>query len=299
MERAQAMVKAALTADALALGVHWIYDPQEVARKFTPETGLSAPGPDSYHKTAHQGDFTHNGDQIMALLRSVAALKTFDLDDFSRQWRQLFLDYPGYHDKATKETLAAYEAGRPPREAGSASSELGGGARLAPLFLVYGGRLETLMSWAAAETSLTHKSPLPMEMAAFFAAAGHHLLGGAGFKAALAEAAKAALVQPQAKELYAAGLGSLAEPTVKALGDFGRSCRADHLFPGLIHILLKYQDDPYQALVQSILAAGDNAVRAILTATLMAAKFGFAFIPERMWLGLNKRAEIETLLSGF
>ena len=42
-------------ADALSLGVHWIYDPNELAQKHGRITYYKAPGPDSYHPHKQAG----------------------------------------------------------------------------------------------------------------------------------------------------------------------------------------------------------------------------------------------------
>ncbi|MGY8713900.1 MAG: ADP-ribosylglycohydrolase family protein, partial [Verrucomicrobiia bacterium] len=55
-------------ADALSLGVHWIYDANELAQKYGRVTGYQAPGPDSYHPHKQAGDQGHVGDQALCLL---------------------------------------------------------------------------------------------------------------------------------------------------------------------------------------------------------------------------------------
>ena len=98
----KAMVWASFAADALALGVHWIYSIKRIARDFGLIETLLDPGPQSYHAAKHRGDFTHYGDQAFVLLESLAARGAFDPQDFSLRWRELF---NGYHDQATKATL--------------------------------------------------------------------------------------------------------------------------------------------------------------------------------------------------
>ena len=56
-------------ADALSLGVHWIYDSQELANKHGRVTHYMAPGGDSYHPHKQAGDQGHVGDQSLCLLK--------------------------------------------------------------------------------------------------------------------------------------------------------------------------------------------------------------------------------------
>jgi len=124
MEKAEGMVLASFAGDALALGVHWIYDPERILREFGRVNDYLAPKPDSYHPTKGKGAFTHYGDQTVVLLESLAARRGFDGADFATRWRALFADYRGYLDKATKGTLANFAAGRGPEASASPSGDL-------------------------------------------------------------------------------------------------------------------------------------------------------------------------------
>mgnify|MGYP001362030579 FL=1 len=55
-------------ADALSLGVHWIYDANELAQKHGRITHYKPPGTDSYHPHKQAGDQGHVGDQALCLL---------------------------------------------------------------------------------------------------------------------------------------------------------------------------------------------------------------------------------------
>ena len=86
-DKAQAMVLASLAADSLALGAHWIYDTDTLAREIGRVDRLLAPPQGSYHPTKNRGEFTHYGDQTLLLLESLA--KT-DLTRFTTQeWATL------------------------------------------------------------------------------------------------------------------------------------------------------------------------------------------------------------------
>lgn len=131
-ENARAMVMASFTADSLALGVHWIYNTNIIDKKVGRVAQLLAPIVQSWHPARGQGELTHYGDQTLLLLSSIAENGSFDLRRFAKDWQRFFMDYDGYVDKATKETLANFSQGKGPAEAGSSSTDLGGAARIAP-----------------------------------------------------------------------------------------------------------------------------------------------------------------------
>ena len=295
---AKDMTRAALAADTLALGVHWIYDPPRVAALFNLIQGPMEPQADSHHRQAVKGDFTHFGDQIMTLLESVSDLKTFNLEDWADRWRLLFHNYKGYMDHATRDTLANFAAGRPLAEAGSQSTDMAPAARLAPLYLVYGGDEGRLLTWAREQASLTTRHPLILELVEFWAAALHRALEGEEIPAALAEAAEIHLRDGELRRLYQAGLDSAGEADSTAvINRFGASCDAFKMFPGLIHLALRHSAQPREAMIQSILGAGDNATRATLIGTLMAAGYGASFMHPLWYEGVNRRARIEVYLA--
>ena len=60
-DNAQAMVLASLAADALALGAHWIYDTDKIAREIGRVERLLPPPPGSYHAGKGRGD---TGDRV-------------------------------------------------------------------------------------------------------------------------------------------------------------------------------------------------------------------------------------------
>jgi len=104
-DRAKAMVLASFTADALALGAHWIYDTVLIQQQFGRVESLIKPLKESFHPNKDLGEFTHYGDQALRLLEALVTGSGFDLDYFAKSWQELFDGYRGYFDKATKTTL--------------------------------------------------------------------------------------------------------------------------------------------------------------------------------------------------
>lgn len=74
------------TADALSLGVHWIYDTDELKSKFGYIDHYHAPGPDSYHPTKSAGEQSHIGDQALKLTESLSDDLKWDPFAFIQAW---------------------------------------------------------------------------------------------------------------------------------------------------------------------------------------------------------------------
>lgn len=297
-EKADAMVMAAFIGDSLALGAHWIYDVDRIRKDFGRVDSLLKPGPDSYHPTKDRGDFTHYGDQMFVLLQSVAAMKGFDLEAFSSRWRELFKDYKGYVDKAIRSTLDGYGAGKGPDAAGSSSTDLAGAARIAPIVRVYQGRVGLLVEAAEAQTRMTHRDPQVVECAVFFASVCSMVLAGASPLGAIKTVAETDFGLSPIRDWVAAGIRSRGKESTQAIAGFGQTCHSAQAFPGVIHLIAKYEGDLKEALVQAVMAGGDNAARAMTVGMVLGARLGWEGIPTEWLSALKKRDEIQRLLDG-
>ena len=69
--RIKAAVIGAFVADALSLGVHWVYNTDVIDKKLGRVEHYYDPMT-SYHTGKKAGDFTHYGDQMMVLLESAS-----------------------------------------------------------------------------------------------------------------------------------------------------------------------------------------------------------------------------------
>ena len=124
-------------ADALSLGVHWIYDANELAQKHGRVTHYKAPGADSYHPHKQAGDQGHVGDQSLCLLKFLSREKKWDPSMFMDDWLGMWPDYNDYVDGATKATLANVQNQTDKTQGGSDSVEIAGPARIAPLIVIF------------------------------------------------------------------------------------------------------------------------------------------------------------------
>lgn len=296
-DNARAMVLASFAADSLALGVHWIYDASKIANEYGRVERFIKPKENSYHPTKDKGDFTHYGDQQLVLLESVAATNGFDLNDFSERWQGLFQDYNGYFDAATKGTLRNFSKGNSPHNSGSPSDDLAGASRIAPLVLCFSNNLDELVEAAKVQTRMTHRDPLTVRCAEFFARAAWKSLRGTPPATAVTEVTEEIFPETIIAEWVAEGLDSINMDSVAAIGSFGQSCHTSDAFPGVIHLIAKYEHDLREGLIQSVMAGGDNAARGMAVGMILGAYLGEEHLPEPWITELKKGKEIQNHLS--
>lgn len=297
-DKTKAAVLGSFLGDSLALGAHWIYDQGLIAERFGRVDTLLAPAADSYHSTKKAGGFTHYGDQTLVLLESLAARKTFDLEDFGTRWLGLFRnDYRGYVDSATRQTLGTTEFGGP-GEWGSGSNDLSGAARLAPLAAVYANDPEGFAAAARAQAKMTHNNAEVLDAAAFYARTLAAVLNGTPPVAAMEQAAGKPYAKPL-KDWLETGLSMAHMPATQAVAALGQSCHAPDAFPAVAALVAKYEADPVEALVQNAMAGGDSAARGMILGALLFAHAGTAALPAAWLETLAARKKIEELLAAF
>ncbi len=295
-DKAASMVLASFTADSLALGAHWIYDTNEITNQFGLVDKLIAPLPTSYHQHKQQGDFTHYGDQAFTLLTSLSQHNGFDLQAFSTLWQQLFADYNGYIDTATKTTLANLQKNGVPESCGSSSTDLGGAARIAPLVFWYQNDQEHLVEAATQQTSMTHNHPATISGAVFIARSAYNILHGLSPVAAMEEALNEGVNDLDLDNRIRSALDTQGKETEKVIKDFGQACTIASALPGAVHLVVKYENDLQAALIANVMAGGDSAARGLTAGMLLGAYLGSQAIPNEWLTGLNKHQQLLSLL---
>jgi ADP-ribosylglycohydrolase len=296
-ENAKAMVLASFVGDSLSLGAHWIYDTDKIVKTFGRVETLLKPLEKSFHAGKDKGEFTHYGDQTYVLLESVAAKKGFDPEDFAIRWQEFFKDYPGYFDKATKATRANFSSGKSFNESGSSSTDLAGAARIAPLVYCYQDHLDQLVEASRVQTKMTHNNPQVVEGSAFFAKVTWKVLQGNSPIASLEEAAQEGFSEVPISQWVEEGLKSIGSDTLSVISRFGQTCHAEDAFPGVIHLIAKYEDDLKEALIENVMAGGDSAARGMVVGMVLGAHLGQESLPEEWASGLKKHKQILNLLS--
>ena len=297
-ERYAGLLYGALAADALALAPHWIYDQDDLARRFGAVTDFQAPASDGYHGGKQVGDQTHYGDQSLLLMESLTTCGgNFVMEDFAARWRRFAEESTSYHDHATKETLAHLQEGLGLTRAGSPSTELGGAGRIAPLLVALRHEEQpVILAGARAQTALTHATPIVIDAAEFITRTVFLLLKGLSIPSALQAATSFPYKMLPAEQYLQRAQAARHLSTGAAVKELGQSCDIAKAMPAVLLILLQHGDHLETALEENVMAGGDSAARGMVLGTLLGAAHGRRAIPER-WIGaLRARRPVEDFL---
>jgi len=289
----RAMVLASFAGDALALGPHWIYDTDKLNAQFGRVEDYLSPSPDSFHSGKADGQFTHYGDQVLLLLKTLDEGTTFDLEKFGENWRRFMEGYDGYKDKATKETLANFEADRDAFNSGSASTDLGGPARIAPLLYHFPSHLDLLQSYVREQTAMTHNSQTALLAADFLCRLCWDVLHGTRPKEAVARVLEEGVDDITLEMRIRNALESGSHSTPAVIKESGQACSAEQALPGVVHLITAYEDNLEEALIENVMAGGDSAARGLATGMILGAHLGMEAIPRR-WL--REMANYDTIV---
>jgi ADP-ribosylglycohydrolase len=291
------LILPSLCADALALGTHWIYNPSAIAR-LHPEGTRTYDAPRSkYHPGKSAGDFTHYGDQALVLLRSLVTRGGFTKEG----WREDWLAYwksnpPSYLDGATRNTLGFLERGV---DAASESNDLAAATRIAPVLAYLTDQpLDARIAAARAQTALTHGDRATIDTAEFFTRAVDAISSEKSLPDALDAAANAPYGNLDARDFLHQAKSSLHLEDRAAGEKFGLTCHTPEAFPLTLWFLLRYHNEPLEAVIRNTMAGGDNAARGMAIGLLMGAAHGIDWLPAGWLTDLSTRGEIDALLPG-
>ncbi|WP_419659217.1 ADP-ribosylglycohydrolase [Desulfosarcina variabilis str. Montpellier] len=277
-----AAVWGAFVADALSLGVHWVYNTGVIDKKFGRVEHYHDPLT-SYHKGKKAGDFTHYGDQTLVLLEAVCAKGGFDGQYFAERWKAFFTDYNGYFDKATKTTLENMATAENMTASGSPSDDLAGAARLAALLPVCSDDLALFVEAARKQTAITHNNDPVVTSADFFARVVDATLKGQPPVEAIETTLKTDFRDSDIAPLITMGMDSRQRDTREVIAEFGQMCSVEAGLPGAIHLICRYPDAYQTAMVENVMAGGDSSARGMLAGMVLAAAHGMSAIPEE-WI---------------
>lgn len=285
--------------DALALGPHWVYDQEEIRAKLGRVTSYHAPIA-KYHPGKSAGDFSHYGDQTLVLLQSVVEAGGFDPGRFAVRWRGFWEDpaNASYRDGATRQTLDRLQAGFSPERAGSNSHDIGGAARIGPLFLLKWEDDDALIAAARLETAFTHPADEVVASAEFFGRIVLAVRDGASIPAALEStlAVKPWSALPKSRLAAARESAASSATDSAALKTHGLNCHTDNAFPCICHLLLRHPEDPAAALIENATAGGDSAARGMILGLVYGTKFPATALPKEWLSGLRAHEEIARLI---
>ena len=288
--RQKGLIYGAFIGDALALGPHWIYDTDLIEQQFAPLTDFMEPAT-PYHSIKGAGDFTHYGDQSLMLLKHLASYRRFDLANFKEDWINFIKYNTLYLDHATKTSLDILTRGD--GFIGSDSMELGGLVRSGPLFALTHVTVDELL----AQTHLTHNNETLDAIVLFTYRLLKYVLSGKTPSEALD------LVYPESSDIIKAyvdqALANIDQPPVPTIKAIGQSCSAEFGLPASIYLILKYENDFVEALVQNAYAGGDSAARGMYIGMVLGAYMGYDKLPSKWIEDLNAKDTIKEALSVF
>ncbi|MEE4241305.1 MAG: ADP-ribosylglycohydrolase family protein [Desulfopila sp.] len=295
-DRYTAMVLASFAGDALALGVHWIYDTAQIERITGKITNYLDPQPNSYHSSKSKGDFTHYGDQTLVLLKSLGGREEFDLELFFSKWREFMLGTHGYLDRASKTTLANIKEGRSPNHSGSFSTDLGGSARIAPLLFACRNEYDTLLKFVLQQTAMTHNSAAALYGAEFLCHLTWEVLHGTEPREAVRKILSGGRADNDLDLKLRSACEHSQESTSALIRKYGQACSITDALPGVVHLVMKYQDNLREALQENVMAGGDSAARGLAVGMVLGAHLGIKAIPDSWIREMNNGPEIMALL---
>jgi len=292
------MVLAAFIADSLALGAHWIYDTDRIAQQFGTISDLLPASPEGYHPTKQRGEFTHYGDQMLHLLDYLCLQQgQFIATEYFSSWVEMFSHYSGYLDRAMKTSLENHNSGRPNLECGSASTDLGGPARFAPLLFCCVDDETLSVEYATALTRLTHNSPAALASSTFLARSCCFLLQGAQPREAFQESLDKGINDIDLEMRLYAVLDRSPGDVIETVKELGQMCGAAAALPGSIYTVLSHEESLENALIATVMAGGDSAARGMTVGMLLGAFLGETAIPPRWLAGLSSREHIQHQLT--
>lgn len=294
------IVLSSLIADALSLGSHWIYSQTEIAETFASVREYHDPAT-AYHPGKRAGDFTHYGDQAMALLRSLLEDGGFDLETFAKAWITFWEDPKNrtYRDGATRGVLANLRADVPLESAASPSNDIAGASRIGVLFAREWTSEDALALAARAQTAFTHGDPAVVEAAEYFARVAFRVREGERIPAALR-----AVAEERAWEAIPQSWFDVAERSARsdvkdreAAKEHGLTCHIPDAFPVILHFLLRYPVDGVAALEANLRAGGDSAARGMILGMVYGAQSDAITAFPGWAAGLRARDKIESILN--
>ncbi len=283
---------AALVADSLSLGPHWIYNQAKLERVYP--DGITEPQPplSSYHPRRGAGQLTHYGDQTLWLSRLIDKNGGFDPERWKSVWMENMGSYDGYIDGASRDTMAA--GGSKP----STSNDLAGATRIAPL-LDLAMSLDETIAAARQQTRLTHGDPGVADAAEFFVRATFAVRDGASLEQALLTAAGEGTYD-DLNPTAAIERASNSDPVDyrKASSELGLTCHLPEAFPLTLYFALRPGAEFAGAMSDNGMAGGDTSARAMLLALLFAARDGDVGAPLSDRLRLSQDSPLPEIVPG-
>lgn len=118
--RAQTLIASSLLADAATMGLHWIYNQQDIATKISGRQGGEFFEPPSCpFYTYESGKFSPYGDEIIPVLRSMATEGALNFEHAAATSYEYLKSYEGRLNHCSKLFIENRDAGKDWRHAGA------------------------------------------------------------------------------------------------------------------------------------------------------------------------------------
>ncbi|MEN3941993.1 ADP-ribosylglycohydrolase family protein [Prosthecobacter sp. SYSU 5D2] len=294
--RLQAALWGQFVGDAAALGTHWIYDLDDLAKKHPNIQGFETPKKGHYHEGKQSGDQTHYGDAALLLLESLAACGgRFRESDFGMRFESHFSSPScrSYLDHATRETLEHLQKEPGNFQNGADDDQLATVSRLAPVVISY--LQDDFIQTADAIrrlTLVTQNHPTAIACATAHAMLLRTLLQGTPFRDAFELTRKSREVSCDGSDYFEFAYMLREMDVITATGRYGQSCPLPQSFPSALHAAWRHHDCFEVAVLSTIKAGGDNAGRASMVGAWLGAATGMEGIPEAWMEKLTARDRI-------
>ena len=279
-----AMLLGALVSDAASLGLHWLYDPERIAKiaetrgtaAFAPVDAAFFNGVKGYfaHDGRHAGMLTQYGEAMLVGMQAMIDNQgAFDAAAQRSAFAAHFGPggaYSGYIDRPTRGALERIAAEQDP--SGIDDGQNPALTRLPAIIAAYHGA-PNLGAQAKAAMEITNVNVVATAYNAVFADLLCRVLNGAPVADALGAAAENATGDVQAA-LKDALTTSEADSTLYA-GQVGRACHLTTSGPVMFHVL-RHSSSYTEAVERNIRAGGDSAGRSLMIGAAMGAAHGIA-----------------------
>lgn len=287
VEARASVVLGALVADAAAMGLHWLYDPDRIAiiakslePMFLPADQQNFEGAKGYfaHGGKRAGELSQYGAVLALAMKSLVATEgRADVADYQRRYVAFFGPggkWKGYIDRPTRGTLAnlsARDDDDTPEASGIDDDQMPAFS-VVPAMVAAGPDAPSLEKDVVKMVRITNDNPLATEAALIVARTTAAVFRGKDLEATLARQAEAAgdVLQPLLREALSADDRS----SVDIAGHFGRACHVQQGLPVVFHIA-KHAESYESAIRTNVLAGGDSCGRSMVLGAILGARFGF------------------------
>lgn len=314
------MVLGQFLGDAASLGVHWIYNTQEI-ECLHPEglQGFEVPAEGHYHAGKLAGDPTHYGDAAWVLLEALAGETTFNVATFGTAFVKKMdpgKGYSGYFDSASRGTLENFrnhlEVSNEPYgfQEGADDDQLATISVLAVLIAFYVARNDglpedstTLLEQVKILTHVRQNNERAVAYCQTHTRLLLELLAGRDIHSAFHHVEEQLdtgdKLDREIRRKCREAFQLKHKGTVDATDFLGQSCPLICSFPSSVQATAKHNEDFQTAIIETAKAGGDNAGRAAMIGSWIGARIGAEELPKEWINKLNRSSKIYRILENW